>query len=126
MYVVKNTYEKTDADVLLEYSLGPGETLSEIFKDPRVVAIDWFRSTDRTYGQSYIVWESEETYNAWAEDHNEAHEQGKQEIEAYMQAMGITFQRLYPPYKDCDWKEEEFSHPKVTLEHQISWEQIFE
>ena len=112
--------------MLLEYSLGPGETLSEIFKDPRVLSINWFRSNDRTYGQSYIAWESGESYNAWAEDHKELHEQGKQEIEAYMQAMGITFQRLYPPTEGCDWSDPEFSHPLLNETNQISWEQIFE
>lgn len=125
-YIVKNTYEKPGADVLLEYFLGPVEKFTEIMNDPRVVKIDFFRSTDRSYAQCYLTWESEETYSSWAADHEQTHADAKKEIEEYLSAMGITFQRLYPLHEDMDWSDPQYADSRIALENQITYEQVFE
>lgn len=125
-YIVKNTYEKPGADVLLEHTLGPLETLNEIFADPRVLNIEWFRSDDRSYGESYMTWESKQSYDEWHAEYQTQHTQGQQQMEQYMQQMGIEFHRIYPDHEDQDWADNQYLDPRISIHHLITYDQIFE
>jgi hypothetical protein len=122
MYVVKQTYEKPGADVLLEHYLGPIELGSTIFADPRVLDILYYRSEDKSYAQIYIVWESKESYDSWHKDHETEHLELQRAMEEYMQTMGIEFHRLYPPEDDYAWASDD---PRILEEQRISYDQIF-
>lgn len=125
MYVVKNTYEKANADVLLEHMLGPIENGNAIFADPRVQEIQYYRSEDRSYAETYVMFESQESYNAWHQEHEQQHLALQEQMENYMQQMGITFQRLFPPGNGWNWADHH-SEPRISPESKITFEQIFE
>lgn len=128
MYVVKNTYEKADGDVLLEHMLGPIENGNVIFADPRVLDIHYYRSPDRSYAESYIIWESQESYDSWNQDYEQQHLELQQQMDSYNQQMGISFQRIYPQQDGWDWAVDnnDNNDPRITPETRITFPQIFE
>jgi hypothetical protein len=122
MYTVRNTYEKSGADVLLEAFLGPIEPGIRIFADPLTKDIIYYRSEDRSYAEMLIVWDSEESYREWDNKYKEIHADLQRTSEKYYVDMEITFHRLYPPTEDHVWELD----PRIAAQPRISYEQIFE
>ena len=122
MYIVRSTYEKSGADVLLEAFLGPIELGPSIFTDPLTKEVIYYRSEDRSYAEMLIVWNSEEDYHTWDEKYKETHAQLQQVSEKYYVDMEITFHRLYPPTEDHVWELDS----RIAAQPRISYEQIFE
>jgi hypothetical protein len=122
MYTIKNTYEKENADVLLEHFLGIVDNESSIFSDARVTSITWFRSEDRSYGEMYMTFESKAVFDSWEAEYHEAHTAFKEHMEQYMEDMGIAFQRIYLP-ENTQW---EVTDSRLQGLEPIPFEQIFE
>jgi hypothetical protein len=124
-YVVKNTYEKSGADVLLEHMSGPIEIFSIPFSDPRIISQIWYRSDSREYAEFYMTWESEQSYKEWDYDHKVAHEAGKAAMEEWMKDSGIMFQRIYPDIDDPTITHQKFKDPRISPSNEITFEEIF-
>jgi hypothetical protein len=123
---MKFTYEKPDADVLIEHMLGPHDQTG-IFQDSRVLSIEIFRSADRSFGTQFIAWENEDSYTQWRNDHNEAIVGYNKDITEYYKQMNIEYNEYHPPSVGFDWTDPEYSgFPKIDLDSKITYNQIFE
>lgn len=117
MYIIKFTFEKPNADVLLEVANLLPECLEELTINSSIIHINYFRSEDRTYAELFHVWEDESTYLKWkmiALPYIE-------EFEALAKENSIDYQKFYPTVPNEDWS----GTNKLTWENLIFFEDIF-
>ena len=127
MWTVKFTYYHPTDDALLLLYLGPQHP--EAYTDPKYdMGVDYFRTPDRHYAEVFLTFESKELYDNWQADHPEL-EAGVAEVLEYLEKVGVTRKRIEPPVENYDWGADPLVSNAgfgLTLEHQISYAQIFE
>jgi hypothetical protein len=118
-FIVKETFHKAGADVLLEVNLGPIEKCYQVLADPRVLSQVLYRSSDRSYGEVYRTWESAESHHTWENDTAQLQQEIRDEMFPYYDMVGITFKKYVPTEPDQEWNID----PDLI---QIEFEQVFE
>lgn len=127
MYVIKNTFEKSDGDVMLENLLGV-ENPEGLFTDTRILNVDFYRNNDRSYGETFWWWESKNSYDEWYAQWKDIYEQFKSDLAEYHSSVGITHSEIFPETEDQDWSDPKY-HTDSRIDYltqQIAYEQIFE
>ena len=117
MYIIKFTFEKPNADVLLEVHNILPDGLADFTLKSDIIHVNFFRSDDRTYAEMFHVWEDESTYLKWkliALPYIE-------EFEILAKENSIDYQKFYPTGPNEDWS----GTNKLTWEHLIFYEDIF-
>ena len=127
MYVIKNTFEKLDSDAMLENLLGV-DNPEGLFTDDRILNVDFYRAPDRSYGETFWMWESKETYDQWYAEWKDVYEQFQKDLAVYHAEAGIKHVEIFPDTEDQDWTDPKY-HTDSRIDYQsdlITYEQIFE
>jgi hypothetical protein len=127
MFVIKNTFEKIGGDAMLENLLGV-DNPEGLFTDPRILNVDFHRSPDRSYGETFWWWESRETYDQWYAEWETIYTEFKRALATYYADVGIVHHEIFPETEDQDWTDPKYhTDPRINyLTDQITYEQIFE
>jgi hypothetical protein len=127
MYIIKNTFERLDGDPMLENLLGV-DNPEGLFTDVRILKVDFYRSPDRSYGETFWQWESKETYDQWYAEWKDIYEQFKKDLAAYHAEAGLQHLEIFPDTEDQDWADPKY-HTDSRINYQtdlITYEKIFE
>lgn len=118
-FIVKETFHKAGADVLLEVNLGPMEKVYQILSDPRIISQDLYRSADRSYAEVYNTWESAESYHLWENDNAQLLQETVDDMFPYYSMVGIVTKKYFPSEENQEWTID----PNLT---KIEFDQVFE
>jgi hypothetical protein len=98
--------------------------MGSIFRDPRVIGIEIYRSPDRSYAEFWFVWRSKQEYDEWNAFHYDIHIPGQIINEKYFEDMNLNFERIYPESDYQERNDPRFKPYSGQLDR-ITYEDIF-
>jgi hypothetical protein len=93
-----------------------------------VSSVNFYRSSDRSYGETFWAWESKEIYDQWYAEWKDVYEQFKKDLAEYHASVNITHAEIFPDAEDQDWADPKY-HTDTRINYQtdqLTYEQIFE